>query len=99
MKKRAYILVFSASRDRDEVKEFLNSRSDILNWYMCFRQAVFLLSTSTADELANAYHETFADEARRVFITHIDRDRNGWMPKRGWELLAEADSDEDEDLP
>jgi hypothetical protein len=95
MKKRAYIMAFSSRRDRDEIKDFLNSRSDIHDWYICFRNAVFLLATSSADELAEAYHERFPD-APRVFIAHVDEDRQGWMPSRGWKLLHEAESSDEE---
>jgi hypothetical protein len=95
MKTRAYILVFSASRERNEIKQFLNSRSDIQDWYTCFRNAFFLLSTSTAQELAEAYHAYFSVGANRVFIAHIDDDRQGWLPSEGWQFLARAKSEED----
>ncbi len=97
MKKRAYILVFSAKRDPDEVKDFLNSRSDIQHSVYLFPTRIFsLLSTATADELSKAYHTYFDTGPQRVFIAHIDHDRQGWMPERGWDLFNGVDSEDDE---
>ncbi len=90
MKERPYILVFSAQRDREEIKTFLRSRSDVSNFYTCFRNAFFLLSTATADELADAYHAYFSDGAQRVFIAHLDDDRGGWMPGQLGDSCPEA---------
>jgi len=95
MKKRAYILVFSAKRDRDDVKHFLDSHSEVLDWFSCFRNAFFLVSTSTAEKLAQAYHEQFADGAKRVFIGHLDDDRQGWLPKRAWDLIETSNNEDD----
>ena len=86
-----YILVFSDSvGDKDQVKEFIDSRPEILNWYLCMSNAIFIRSKYTADQLSEMFRE-FTGDKGRFLILDVDTDRQGWLPKKAWSFMKAKD--------
>jgi len=82
-----YILVFSDSvGSKDDVKNFVNSRSEILTWYLCMSNAIFVRSKYTADDLQKIFRE-FTKDKGRFMILDCDTDRNGWLPRKAWDFM------------
>lgn len=82
-----YILVWSKSvGSRDAVKEFIDSRDEILNWYICMSNAIFIRSKLTADGLQKMFRQFTEDEGRFI-VLDCDTDRNGWLPQKAWDFM------------
>ena len=89
MDKWAYILVFDdALGTRQEVQAFLNSRSEILNWYACLPNAIFFVSDKTAATLSEVIKEFKGDKNALFIILDVKTDRQGWLPKKAWEFIS-----------
>ncbi len=96
MNKWTYLLVFDdAVGTRREVLDFLDRQPEILNWYTCLSNAVFIVSTKTAGELTKLFRSFTSDKGRFV-ILDTDTDRNGWLPKKAWDFISERKLAEDE---
>jgi len=82
-----YILVWSNSAGkRDEIKEFINSRDEIITWYLCMSNAIFIRSEYTAGALEKIFREFTMDKGRFI-ILDCDADRNGWLPRKAWDFM------------
>ena len=82
-----YIIVFSNSVGaRDDVKQFIDSRPEFINWYLCMSNAIFVRSNSTANQITEIFREFTRDNGRFI-VLDVDTDRNGWLPKKAWEFL------------
>lgn len=87
MTKWAYILVFDHKvGTRDEVLKFLDSRQEILNWYACLPNAVFIISNLNANRLQAMFRQ-FAKDEGRFIIADMDTDSDGWLPKKAWDFI------------
>jgi hypothetical protein len=96
MNKWTYILVFDdAVGTRREVLDFLDRRPEILDWFTCLPNAVFIVSNKTANELASLFRSFTADKGRFV-ILDTDTDRNGWLPRKAWNFINGRKATEDE---
>lgn len=86
--KWAYILVFDdALGTRKEIQEFLDKRPEVLNWYACMSNAIFLVSERTASGLQAIMKEFSVGKNARFVIVDANTDRDGWLPKAAWEFL------------
>ena len=84
-----YLLVFNDDvGTMEQVKEFLNSRSEILTWYFCLTHAIFIRSSYTASTLQRVFREFTKDKARFI-ILDCKTDRNGWLPRHAWEFMKD----------
>ena len=82
-----YILVFNDDVGTiDQVKDFLESRSEILTWYYCMTHAIFIRSKYTANSLQKMFRE-FTKDKGRFIILDCDTDRNGWLPRKAWDFM------------
>jgi len=82
-----YILVFSDDvGTRDQVKDFLNSSSEILTWYYCMTHAIFIRSKYTASSLTTMFRE-FSKDKGRFIILDCNTDHNGWLPGNAWKFM------------
>jgi hypothetical protein len=82
-----YILVFNNDVGTiSQVKDFLESRSEVLTWYYCMTNAIFLRSRYTADSLQKMFRE-FTHDKGRFIILDCDTDRNGWLPRKAWQFM------------
>ncbi len=82
-----YILVFSGDLGtRDQIKDFLDSRSEIITWYYCMTNAIFVRSSFTAKTLTVMFREFTKDKGRFIFLD-CATDRNGWLPADAWKFM------------
>ena len=87
MNRWAYVLVYDDNvGTRDEVKAFLDSRPEILNWASCMPHAFFLVSDKTATTLQQLI-STFNKNGGNFIILDAKTDRNGWLPRKYWDFL------------
>src|SRR5688500_14972692 len=85
----AYILVYDEECGTyEDVRNFLNTRPEVLNWYRCLPHSFIIVSNKTATELKNMF-KLFASKKGRFLIADLDTDRNGWLPSKAWELINE----------
>lgn len=82
-----YILVFSDGvGGREDVKEFVDSQTEILAWYLCMSHAIFIRSKLDATGLQKMFRG-FTNDKGRFIILDCDTDRNGWLPKKAWQFM------------
>ena len=87
MDKWTYLLVYNeAVGTRDEVKSFLNSRPEILNWYYCLPNTFFVVSNKTATGLQQVMRE-FTKDKGWFLILDTNADCDGWMPRKAWDFV------------
>ena len=84
-----YVIVFSDRvGDRDVVKNFINSRPEFTNWYICMSNAIFVRSSCTAKEITDIFRE-LTEDSGRFLVLDVNTDRSGWLPKKAWEFMKE----------
>ena len=82
-----YVLIFSDSvGDREQVKEFVDSRQEISDWYICMSNAILFRSKYDAKSLAEIFRR-FSQDNGRFLILDVDADRQGWLPRKAWEFM------------
>ncbi len=83
-----YILVWSDSigKTREEVKVFINSRKEIITWYVCMSNAIFIRSGLTAKSLGKVFRQ-FTQDKGRFIILDCATDRDGWLPEDAWKFM------------
>ena len=87
MTRWAYILVFDDGMGtRQQIQAYLNSRPEILNWYACMSNAIFIVSEETATTLQKIISE-FNTNGANFIVLDLKTDRNGWLPSRAWEFM------------
>jgi hypothetical protein len=87
--RKAYLFVFNnALGEMDNVLEFLDKKSEILNWRRDLPNAVYLISESTAGELAKIVRE-YSQDKGNFLITEVTANKQGWLPKSTWKFLNE----------
>ena len=93
MNRWAYILVFDDGLGtRQEIQKFLDSRQEVLNWYACMSNAIFLVSDKTANSLQEMIKEFNKGKNANFIILDVKTDRNGWLPRKAWEFMKNPKS-------
>ena len=87
MTKWGYILVFDDGLGtRKEIQDYLDTLPEVLNWYACMTNSIFIVSNTTATILQQKISQ-FNRNGSRFVILDVDTDRNGWLPKAAWEFM------------
>lgn len=82
-----YIIVFSDNvGKRDDVKAFIDSRTEFTDWYSCMSNAFFVRSKYTAKQITDIFRE-FSGAQGRFIVLDVDTDSNGWLPPKAWEFM------------
>jgi hypothetical protein len=85
--KRTYLLIYSDKLGtREEIREFLDKKSEILNWRYDLPHTFYLVSNLSAEEL----HEVIQshNQQRGFFlISEVGQNTQGWLPAESWMLL------------
>lgn len=89
MPKWTYLLVYNdACGTYEQVKRFIDSQESILNWHRVLPHSFILVSDKTATHLTEIFKQlTNGKNAARFLILDTNTDRNGWLPRRSWELM------------
>lgn len=84
-----YVIIFSDSvGERNDVKEYINSRVEFTNWYICMSNAIFVRTSCTAKGITDIFRE-FTDDSGRFLVLDVGTDRSGWLPQKAWEFMKE----------
>lgn len=85
--RKAYVLIYSDQiGSRDAVKAWADKSKLVITWRYDLPHCFYLISTSTATELANDLRST-TGETGRFLITEASENRAGWLPSDTWYLL------------
>ena len=89
--KKVYLLTFTGFRL--PITNFLDTRQEILNWFLVLPQALLMVSRKDAPALTKLIHEQFRD--RLFLITEVVPDTsktNGWLNEKAWEFINDPKS-------
>ena len=82
-----YVLIFSDSvGSTEQVRKFVDSRREIIDWYQCMSNAIFIRSEFSAQDLSEIFREFTFDEGR-FLILDVNTDRQGWLPRKAWKFM------------
>ena len=84
---RSYVLVFNDTvASRQSMLDFLDTRSEVLNWYAFSGEGIFVVSEYTAHELAAIIHQQFP--ALFFVVSEVVPARNdGFLPSVAWDFV------------
>lgn len=83
-----YLLVFTPSLLlwQKTVTDFLDTRSEVANWYAAFNNGILIVSQNTAQELGEIFRQRFPGTL--FIITLVPAGFNdGWMPQQAWDFI------------
>jgi hypothetical protein len=82
-----YLLVYNDEFGTlEEVRAFINSRPEIVNWFYCMPNSYFLVSGLTATYLAEVFRRHSGGKGRFILVDTAT-DRDGWLPQQAWDLM------------
>jgi len=94
----AYVVVFSGPVPVQTLKRVLDSAHfpQIEKTFACFPNAIFVATELSATELSKLLKRRVR-AIKRLLILDANTDRNGWMPKAGWEFFRDYEPADDDD--
>lgn len=90
---KTYALIYNNELGtRDEIKEFLDKRPEIVSWRYDLPNAFYLLSNKSADELYRVLDDGLrTNKKSRLLICELNTENTqGWLPKETWTFLARS---------
>jgi hypothetical protein len=85
--RKVYLFVYSDSLGtRDEIKECLTNMPEVLTWRRDLPHAFYLISTASAQALADAIRARLG-KSGRFLVTEISSNRQGWLTPASWHLI------------
>ena len=82
-----FLLAFNAlTLTAGAMKDFMDGRQEILNWYSILPGQIFLVSDNSVQQLGHLFRTFFP---RQLFIvTAVDpQASDGWLPKDVWDFI------------
>ena len=89
---RPYIFCFNEKVGTlKDVADFLDTKSEILNWYSCMPQTIFFVSAKSLTQLMIIFQAKYV--TGNYFFSTIDAHTcNGLLPKEAWDFITEPKS-------
>jgi len=85
----AYIFLYNDDiGTREEVKKFIDSRREIVNWRYELPNSFFLISPNSAQELS-AIIRSFTGEKGKFLVAECGANRQGWLDRETWTFFRE----------
>ena len=85
--KRTYLLIYSDKLGtREEIRAFLDKKSEILNWRYDLPHTFYLVSDLSAEELYEVI-QSHNQERGFFLIGEVGQNTQGWLPAESWVLL------------
>ena len=82
--KRTYLLIYSDKLGtREEIRAFLDKRSEILNWRYDLPHTFYLVSDLSAEELYEVI-QSHNQERGFFLIGEVGQNTQGWLPAESW---------------
>lgn len=86
---KAYIFLYNSEvGTREQVKEFIDSRPEIVNWKYELPNSFYLISPKSAQELS-AIIRSFTGKKGRFLVMECSANRQGWLDPATWTFLQE----------
>ena len=87
--KKSYLFVYSNNTGtRDEVKNIINSMTEIEKWRYDIPNCFYLISEYTAQQIAEKFKSLTSNEVNISFlITEIDNNYWGWLSEESWSVI------------
>ena len=99
MNNRVFLLTYNdAVGPREEVRDLIDSLDFVTNWITWSQNAFFLVTAPevTARKISDALEQLKSKEGARFFVSHVDEDSDGWLPRVIWKFLKEPKAISDE---
>ena len=89
MSRHSYLFIYDdAVGTREQVKGYLDTRSEITHWRYDLPNTFYLISERSAAELYEII-QSFNQKRGRFLICEARQNKQGWLPKETWTLLNE----------
>lgn len=84
---KPFLIVFNdAQINRQGLLDFLDTRSEIKNWYAFLPTAVFVISENSASQIAEVIRSEFP--GKNLFVSEVPRGANdGWLGANVWDFI------------
>lgn len=89
--RRAYILIYSTNWTQDQVKDYIDSLREIINWRADLPNTFYLVSENSADELATLFRK-FTKDQGTFLISEISENKQGWLSKETWDMMIKKNA-------
>jgi hypothetical protein len=102
MNNRVFLLTYNdAAGSREEVRDLIDSLDFVTNWITWSQNALFLVAPAevTARKISDGLEQLRAKEGARFFVSHVDEDSDGWLPRAVWTFLKEPKAIWEEQRP
>jgi hypothetical protein len=87
--RKAYLLVYNDEvGTREQVRTYIDSLAQVINWRIELPNSMYLISESSAEDLATLFRKFTLDKGR-FLITELGPNRQGWLPPDSWTLFNE----------
>lgn len=95
MPKQTYLLVYShLAGTYEEVREFINSQPEIVDWFYCLPNSFLIVSELDAEALSDLFQK-FTNKQARYLILNTNTDRQGWLPNLAWAIMRNPRSSDE----
>ena len=85
--RRAYLFVYADDLGtRDEIKDFINARPEVLYWRYDLPNTFYLISDQAAQVLSDTIH-TFNKREASYIVCEAGENKQGWLVPDTWHLL------------
>ncbi len=82
-----YLFVYSDDLGPEErIRRFVDQHPEIVNWYRCLPNSLFIVSTLAAQDLAREIRKGLGEG--RFIVVDTNSDRSGWLPRQLWALMS-----------
>lgn len=87
-----YLIVFNPDEgDRQALLNFLDTRTEIKNWYAFLPSAVFVISDRNANSISDILRTRYP--GRFLFVTPVvGVQTDGWLPQAAWDFVNQPKS-------
>ena len=85
--RKSYLFAYNdVIGSREEIKTYLNSLPQILNWRYELPNSFYLVSELSADESADLILK-FTNKKGFFIVTELNPNKQGWLPKKSWAVI------------
>lgn len=87
--KKSYVFIYNSGvGTRDEVRNFIDSLPEILDWRIELPNTFYLITELSADQLADKIR-TINKNNGFFLITEVHHNRQGWQSRDAWNFISQ----------
>ncbi len=85
--RKSYLFIYDDKvGSREDVKKYLDSLSQIINWRYDLPNSFYLVSELSAEEIADLILE-YTKEKGRFLVTELASNKQGWLTNISWAMV------------